>query len=177
MSSTSLGSAIRSARKTQGLTLVQVAHTTGLSHPFLSQVERDLSQPSMRSLYLIAQALGTTQHELLNAAADSQENPAEFVPGMRVLSAANSPADFTEYSAVTHELTDFFVHAKEEYLYVVSGSIEIEISESAESPTPSTKTTLGFRQSVRISSNHFHRYRSTSTQHAILISMHVHPDS
>lgn len=175
MPTTTLGTAIRAARKARGLTLVQVAQTTGLSHPFLSQVERDLSQPSMRSLYLIADALGTTQHELLNAVEDTQAEPTEFVSGMRVLSAASSPADFTEYSAVPHELTDFFVHVKEEYLYVVSGSIEIEISNSPESREPSTLSQLGFRESIRIPSNHFHRYRSISAQQAILISMHVNP--
>src|SRR5688572_29170358 len=60
-----LGSTIRRLRKEQGLTLVQLAKLAQLSHPFLSQLERGLTHPSMRSLHRIALALGTTQQTLL----------------------------------------------------------------------------------------------------------------
>lgn len=64
-----LGSAIRSLRRERRLTLVQVASATGLSQPFLSQLELGRSRPSMRSLFRIADALGTTQQALLGLAA------------------------------------------------------------------------------------------------------------
>ena len=38
-----IGAAIRRRRRSLGLTLVQVAEATGLSHPFLSQLERGRS--------------------------------------------------------------------------------------------------------------------------------------
>src|SRR3954452_5153102 len=60
-----LGATIRRLRKEHGLTLVQLAKASQLSHPFLSQLERGLTHPSMRSLYRIAIALGTTQQSLL----------------------------------------------------------------------------------------------------------------
>ena len=60
-----LGSAIRARRRLLGMTLVEVAASAGLSHPFLSQLERGLARPSMRSLTAIAATLGTTAQALM----------------------------------------------------------------------------------------------------------------
>src|SRR5258708_4099371 len=62
-----LGSAIRARRHLLGMTLVEVAASAGLSHPFLSQLERGLARPSMRSLTAIAATLGTTAQALMAA--------------------------------------------------------------------------------------------------------------
>jgi pyridoxamine 5'-phosphate oxidase len=51
------------------MTLAQVAAQAGLSQPFLSQLELGRTRPSMRSLFRIATALGTTQQALLGRAA------------------------------------------------------------------------------------------------------------
>lgn len=53
----SIGSAIRDRRRGLGLTLQTLANHSGLSVPFLSQVERNLAYPSLLSLEAIAQAL------------------------------------------------------------------------------------------------------------------------
>lgn len=45
-----LGARIRELRQARGLTLVRLAAATELSHPFLSQLERGLAQPSLASL-------------------------------------------------------------------------------------------------------------------------------
>src|SRR5258707_1096825 len=63
-----LGEAIRAQRHLLGLTLVDVATRAGLSHPFLSQLERGLARPSMRSLTAIASTLGTSAQALMAAA-------------------------------------------------------------------------------------------------------------
>lgn len=54
----SIGAAIRDRRSGLGLTLKALAEGSGLSIPFLSQVERNLASPSLLSLEAIAQALG-----------------------------------------------------------------------------------------------------------------------
>ena len=54
----SIGAAIRDRRRGLGLTLQGMASESGLSVPFLSQVERNLASPSLLSLEAIAQALG-----------------------------------------------------------------------------------------------------------------------
>lgn len=53
-----LGQKIRQRRKVVGKTLHDMAKETGLSIAFHSQVERDLSSPSLASLKAIADALG-----------------------------------------------------------------------------------------------------------------------
>ncbi len=72
-----LGGAIRARRRLLGLTLVEVAGSAGLSHPFLSQLERGLARPSMRSLTAIAATLGTTAQALMAAS----EQPGAPGPG------------------------------------------------------------------------------------------------
>lgn len=52
-----IGHTIREARKTQDLTLKQLARRTGLSVSLLSQIERAESSASISSLYKIASAL------------------------------------------------------------------------------------------------------------------------
>ena len=53
----SLGDRIRSMRDSRGQSLKQLAEATGLTQSFLSQVERDLTSPSVASLRKIAEAL------------------------------------------------------------------------------------------------------------------------
>jgi transcriptional regulator with XRE-family HTH domain len=56
----SLGERIRSMREKRGQSLKQLALATGLTQSFLSQVERELTSPSVASLRKIAEALGTS---------------------------------------------------------------------------------------------------------------------
>ncbi|MER6307065.1 XRE family transcriptional regulator [Streptomyces sp. NPDC001657] len=63
-----VGAGVRRRRRARELTLAELARRTGLSAPFLSQVENDRARPSMRSLQLIADALDTTAVRLLAAA-------------------------------------------------------------------------------------------------------------
>ena len=53
-----LGHEIRQLRKVRGITLQQLALATGKSVGFLSQVERNLTQPSVATLQDISEALG-----------------------------------------------------------------------------------------------------------------------
>ncbi|ADO74007.1 MULTISPECIES: response regulator [Stigmatella] len=59
-----IGRVIRDARKTQELTLKQLARRTGLSVSLLSQIERAESSASISSLYKIASALQLRMGEL-----------------------------------------------------------------------------------------------------------------
>jgi len=55
-----IGKKIRKHRKTQQLTLVQLADLCNISPSFLSQIERDQATPSVTTLYAIADALGVS---------------------------------------------------------------------------------------------------------------------
>ncbi len=59
-SGSDLGSRVRSLRRQRGLTLKALGRLAGLSHPFLSQVERGLARPSVTSVERIAEALNVS---------------------------------------------------------------------------------------------------------------------
>jgi ribosome-binding protein aMBF1 (putative translation factor) len=63
-----IGRTIREARKSQELTLKQLARRTGLSVSLLSQIERAESSASISSLYKIASALRLRMSELFGGA-------------------------------------------------------------------------------------------------------------
>ena len=64
MSSNLLGSFIRAQRQMANLSLRELSAMTEVSNPYLSQVERGLSEPSARVLKSIAQALNLSAETL-----------------------------------------------------------------------------------------------------------------
>jgi transcriptional regulator with XRE-family HTH domain len=67
-----IASAVRARRRRLGLTLQELADQSGLSAPFLSQVERSQTTPSITSLLAIAQALQVDIHHFINPPPSSQ---------------------------------------------------------------------------------------------------------
>ena len=67
----SLGSRIRKCRKAQHLNLVRLAESCNISPSFLSQIERDQANPSIPTLYAIAETLGIPVADLFSAAEDA----------------------------------------------------------------------------------------------------------
>lgn len=57
LNATPIGARLRAARTGQGLSLGQLAETTGLSKGFLSRVERDETSPSVATLVQLCQVL------------------------------------------------------------------------------------------------------------------------
>ena len=78
---TALGAFIRSQRELAHLSLRQLAELTSVSHPYLSQVERGVHQPSVRVLRLLAEALDVSAETLLVQAGllggETSEQPAD----------------------------------------------------------------------------------------------------
>jgi transcriptional regulator with XRE-family HTH domain len=137
-----LGAHIRLLRQTRRLTLVQVAAQTELSHPFLSQLERGLAQPSLGSLRRIAVALGTSPIELIAAAeAPASTAPAielhrsgdgalaaDFASGSaRMLAHGDRPFRPMEYEGENSEPGEYFVHAEDEFAYVLEGTVHVDL--------------------------------------------------
>ncbi|MEX0874887.1 MAG: helix-turn-helix transcriptional regulator [Actinomycetota bacterium] len=86
-----LGHAIKVLRTDQGMDRAELAEASGLSYPYLSEIENGKKRPSSRALESLAEALGLRAHELL-AAADSR---VEMVEGAEVDAAylmAEAPA-------------------------------------------------------------------------------------
>lgn len=142
-----LGAHIRRIRHLRGLTLVQLAEATALSHPFLSQLERGLAQPSLSSLRRIAVALQTSPIELIAAsdapAADAVpvevhrrgERPLDqsFAAGAaRMLVHGDRPLHPLEMEGDNTEPGESFVHGEDEFAYVVEGEVVFELDGARE---------------------------------------------
>lgn len=167
---TRLGGAIRALRRERGRTLVQLAAATGLSQPFLSQLELGRSRPSMRSLFRIAAALGTTQQALLGLAEPTATVPmADGGSGSgRLLLHDPGGTDVTELADVTAEFAEFYVHVRHELLYVAQGEIELEL----QTDEGSTFTTLGARQSIGYAGQVPHRFRRVGAGDCVVVMVH-----
>src|ERR1700754_5275511 len=179
---TRLGRAVRAVRKEQAMTLAQVAEATGLSQPFLSQLELGRTRPSMRSLFRIATALGTTQPALLGlAAGDRSDEPVRSGEGALVrlglggvasggarLLLHDPGADVTEFVGVPGEFGEFFCHDRPELLYVVRGTIELELRERG----TSRFVTLAERDSIAYGGRVEHRFRRVGTGQCVVLGVH-----
>ena len=164
-----LGQAIRGLRRERGLTLVQVAAASGLSQPFLSQLELGRSRPSMRSLFRIAEALGTTQQALLAEGDAGRTVPYEqgFEGGARLL--LHGPgADVTEFAGVSGEFAEYFSHDRHELLYVVRGTLEVDLRENGQSRL----STLQARDSIGYAGRVEHRFRQVGPEECVVLVVH-----
>jgi len=173
-----LGRAIRAARHDRGMTLAQVAAQAGLSQPFLSQLELGRTRPSMRSLFRIATALGTTQQALLGHAAGPP--PGEAVRadavalveveagGARLLLHDPGGADVTEFVGAPQEFEEFFCHGRRELLYVASGTVEVELREDE----ISRFSTLHARDSITYPGRVDHRFRQVGPDTCVILLVH-----
>ena len=162
-----LGRAIRGLRRDRGLTLVQVAEASGLSQPFLSQLELGRTRPSMRSLFRIAEALGTTQQALLALAEGSVPYDAAGDGGARLLLHAPG-ADVTEFAGVSGAFSEFFRHDRHELLYVVRGTLELELREHG----VSTVSVLRARESAGYAGSVDHRFRQVGPEECVVLVIH-----
>ncbi|MDU9003009.1 helix-turn-helix domain-containing protein [Sedimentitalea todarodis] len=139
-----LGADLRALRKVRGITLAELAESLGRSVGWLSQVERDLSDPSVTDLRHIAARLGVPVSMLFaHAPAPADESGYIVRTGAR-RPIGSSPAGLVE-ELLSPDLTDDFemVHstfephsrigevvtrATQEVGYLVSGKLDLVIS-------------------------------------------------
>ncbi|WP_432134520.1 MULTISPECIES: helix-turn-helix domain-containing protein [unclassified Streptomyces] len=128
-----VGAAVRRRRRALELTLAVVAERSGLSVPFLSQIENDRARPSQSSLEKVADALRTTAVELL-AAADpacsvdvvSAEAPEPGPdPHSRALVRGHHQMQATEFTG-DHDAGRELRYRNDQLMYVADGAVEIE---------------------------------------------------
>ncbi|WP_197379034.1 helix-turn-helix domain-containing protein [Mycolicibacterium mengxianglii] len=84
------GGAIRAIREKSGLSMREAAARAGISQPFLSQIERGLSMPSMITVYRLAEALAVTPGDLLPTSTESKVTVVRRTEG-RLLPVADRP--------------------------------------------------------------------------------------
>ncbi|MFF0287339.1 helix-turn-helix domain-containing protein [Streptomyces sp. NPDC005262] len=158
-----VGAAVRRRRRSLGLTLAAVATRSGLSVPFLSQIENERARPSARSLDRVADALETTTARL-RAAADSAravelvragtgDGARRVVRGRHQLSAL----EFTGEMDLGRE----FQHRNDEVMYVVEGAVEVEAEGQA--------YRLERGDTLFLSGGVRHRWRATMPETRLLV--------
>lgn len=140
-----LGADLRALRKARGLTLHDLAEALGRSVGWLSQVERDISEPSITDLRSLAGVLDVSVSSLFRVAAAAGEEghvvrrDARRPIGSRaagLIEELLSP-DLTDDFEVVHStfepnavMTEPVTRATQELGYVVSGKMEIWINET-----------------------------------------------
>lgn len=141
-----IGSDIRALRKTRRVTLAQLSQRLGRSLGWLSQVERNISVPSIDDLSAICRALDAPISILFRSAASE---PAEqgLIVRARARRSIGTIEGLTE-SLLSPDLTDDFevVHstfaagaarpeptrrATQEVAYLVSGKLDLRINDAA----------------------------------------------
>jgi len=139
-----VGLRIRGLRRARRLTLVQLAAEAGLSHSFLSQLERGLARPSIVSLQRIAFALGSSQVELLGGPDDDairDQPPTALVragegrhgaygtAAARMLTTGVRKFQPMEIVGSNAEPGGFHRHAEDEFVHVLAGSVGVDLGE------------------------------------------------
>ncbi|MEM1351012.1 MAG: XRE family transcriptional regulator [Pseudomonadota bacterium] len=141
---TGLGADLRALRKARGLTLTDLAERLGRSVGWLSQVERDKSEPSLGDLRHLASALDVSL-ALLSRPAASFAHEEGFVVRRNARRPVGPPIDGLTEELLSPDLTDAFemVHSTfapgsrihvtvtrptQEVGYLLSGRLQVEIN-------------------------------------------------
>jgi transcriptional regulator with XRE-family HTH domain len=135
-----LGRAIRGLRRDRGLTLNQLSERSGLSVPFLSQLENNRAKPSLQSLSAIATALGCKMIDIMNTAeagsvVDVDRAPA--APGEldRTLGVLGGQVHVEELTRDPGSGEAWQTHVHAMVLYVVRGTISVSLMAAGEEST------------------------------------------
>ena len=140
-----LGENVRSVRKSRGITLKELAEKTGLSIGYISQIERDLTDPSLSTLRKLSGALDVPTY-LFMGGTETESGLTTLINEVITLSQPNSSiryhlltpmpsSEFVPQSLVIRfELEPHskdgerpVVHPSEEIIIVESGELEVLI--------------------------------------------------
>ncbi|BCP53587.1 hypothetical protein K32_22040 [Kaistia sp. 32K] len=170
-----VGVKIREARKQRRLTLQRVAEATGLSIGFLSQVERDITTPSLSSLVTIAKVLDLPvsaflhQPEIPNAVSrregrDSYAiNPAWISYERLSTTFPGQMLNAVKMNVPPRYLSETTAHEGEEIVYVLSGTIRYVIDD--------TNFDLKAGDTLHFSAQRPHRVQNPTDQIAEVLSV------
>lgn len=142
--SRTLGADLRALRKARGVTLADLAETLGRSVGWLSQVERDISEPSITDLRQIAGALDAPMSTLFRvASAPGEEGYVVRKTGRRPMGSRTAglveellSPDLTDDFEVVHsvfeprsQIAEAVTRATTEVGYVVAGHMQLWIND------------------------------------------------
>lgn len=168
-----MGAEIRRLRLAKGLTIHQVAQRAGLSTGLISQIERDLTSPSVASLWQISHALETPIGYFLS----EREGPVVVRKDAR--KKIRLPASNVTYELLSPDLqgkiefllvetepgeaaqSELVSHPGEEYGFVIEGRLKVKLGDQ--------EFILEKGDSVRFDSSIPHRFINIGRTRAISI--------
>lgn len=137
-----IGRELRAARQRQGLTLERLAEATGLTKGFLSQVERDLTSPSVGTLLRlctvldvpVGQLFSTSQGPLVRAA---ERSPVQF-GGQGVDEYQLTPAGERRLLVLQSDIAPgggsgeeaYRLESDAEFVHVLAGALRVEVGDA-----------------------------------------------
>lgn len=170
----SLGDNLRTRRKQLGLIMQDVAKATGLSVGFISQIERDIAEPSLSSLTAIAHVLGVEPGDFLGSAEakarwdsldwsfpDTSRVLTRDFPGSRLHAAMRRQEAGTQ--------TDMTQPAAELLIMVLDGAITIHTGGEVHS--------LRQGESLHLHADQAYRMNNPGDQAAVILECRVAPAS
>lgn len=167
------GARLASLRLLSGLSLEDVAASSGLTKSYLSKLERGLSQPSIATVLKLAKTFGISSGKLLGEVSEADEilvvrkderlpfSRSEGRAGYAYEAIASQHADKSMTPFVMRppltvaEDMDLVTHAGEELIFVISGEMEVVFADR--------KHTLHAGDSVYFAASIPHRSRSLGT--------------
>lgn len=172
-----VGEGIRRLRKTRGMTLEALSEFTGLSTGHLSQIERDLSSPTLKAMFDISRALGVHvgwffSHEEQPGSAEDihvlrgdRRKVISYSAGIRDCLLSTSAVKDLEVLLSTFapgaEVTEAYSHAGEECGLILSGQFELWIEDEV--------FLLNQNDSFSFSSEKKHRYRNPGITETVVV--------
>ncbi len=178
---TDLGRRIREKREGSGLTLRQVSEATGLSTSMLSLVERGQTSPSIGTLVSICDALSITMASLFSSgvevrpvvirSSETMSHSADGVTRRIVLDDRALGLEVSEHSYASGSTSGSVRthHSGEEFGFIVSGYLHVELGESTFRLAPGDA--VHFRSEVP------HRFTNRGRGRARAIWINVNPKS
>lgn len=172
-----LGAQIRALRSKQNLSIRELAKRSGLSHPFISMVERNEASPSVASLKKILAALETTLSDFFTPR-DSLDRVAFYKAHELVELADGEKLSYRQVGAnlknanmmILHERyapgattgDEGYSHNAQEGGIVVKGTLQITVDEKTE--------TLGPGDAYYFDSTLPHRMENITEEECVVIS-------
>lgn len=173
-----IGGKVRLLRRSRQITLQDLAERTGLSIGYLSQVERDLSSPSVKALRDIATALDVNISSFFEAPKSSQTGEQQYIVrenDRRHLRFRTGITDFllspnlngqielllSRFEAGASSGEDPYTHQGEEAGIVIQGQLELWID--------AERFLLSEGDSFNFHSTQPHRYRNPGETESVVI--------
>jgi len=169
----SLGEFLRQERERRGITIEQVASATGLTKGFISQLERDTTTPSLSSLARICDALGVRMGDVFDESGSDlvrvirrdERRAVEWDPNHFLL----SPPSEQRLQAIESHIPPQSGAGDEQYsfpgdiefVYVLSGALELRVGEDAYTLSPGDALTYPLREP--------HTWRNPSAEEAAVV--------